>query len=153
MTHGRKVDAPFHPAGARTLVVGCCDGRYLEAMRIALQDDGVPFHDLVTMPGGPARLCYQTASFLEYQSAIEALDFMLDSHRTERVILIAHSDCAYYDKRYGKSDRAQQAEDLRLAAEHVSSRRPDVTVSLYYLRPPKGSDEEGFLVYEVPRVI
>ncbi|MFN7975624.1 MAG: carbonic anhydrase [Acidobacteriota bacterium] len=151
MTTGktRSIHVPFTPAGARTLVVGCCDGRYLKAMRHALQEEGVELHDLVTMPGGPARLCFHTATFLEYQSAIEALDFMIDAHDTERIILIAHADCAYYGKRYGRSERSQQEDDLRQAREHVHSRRPAVRVSLFYLAPATGQRDDGFLVTEV----
>ena len=140
------VDLPYHPERATTLVVGCCDGRYLRAMERFLKRRGIDLHDLVTMPGGPARLCFETAPFLEYQDTLEAIELMVDLHGTRRIVLIAHADCAYYVKRHGTSEMPRQCDDLAAAASLLRSRLPQVDVDLYYLRPHRGS----FAVDEVP---
>ena len=134
MSESRIVRVPFRDVPARTLVVSCCDGRYIDAVEQLLADQGVPNHDLISYPGGPAHLD-PFRSYLEHQALSEALDFMVRAHRTERVVLIAHSDCAYYLSKHGTCEVSRQERDLQVAARQVQSRHEGVVVDLYYLSP------------------
>lgn len=132
-----RVSAPYHADPASVLVMICCDGRYIDAVAEFLRGSGIDRHDLIALPGGPALLCHEAASFLEFQAARDALDLMLPLHRTRLVVLIAHHDCAWYRTRLGRSDPEVQRQHLRVAAAHLHERHPGVQLALHYARPRK----------------
>lgn len=128
------VAVPFRDEPAGTIVVSCCDGRYIDAVEKLLEDRGVPNHDLITYPGGPAHLD-PFSTFLEHQALSDALDFMVHAHKSRTIMLIAHKDCAFYKLKYGTCERARQERDLQVAARHVRGRHRGVDVLLCYLEP------------------
>ena len=129
------ISLPFRNDPARVLVLCCADGRYIDAVEVFLADLGEPWHDLVAFPGGPAHLNAFSSLLLEHQAIRDAVDFMLRAHRSKLLVLIAHHDCAYYKKRYGRCDFDRQVQDMKAAAEEVRARHPDLAIALYYLTP------------------
>lgn len=138
MTERTLVDVPFRDVPASTIVVSCCDGRYIDAVERLLEDQGVVQHDLISYPGGPAHLD-PLSTVLEHQVLAEALDFMVRAHKSRQVVLIGHRDCAYYRAKYGTCERARQERDLQVAAHHVRSRHPGMDVVIYYLEPERAA--------------
>jgi hypothetical protein len=144
------IPIPFDPAYPRVLAVCCSDGRYIEAVGRFLAGQGVVRHDLLALPGGPGVLCQQTASAYQRMVAAEAFEFLVDAHRTERLILIGHHHCGYYKQRLGRADEPRQMEDLCRVREAVVKRRPALAVELYFARPAGDDPAGGFSLDEVP---
>src|SRR5918999_957910 len=89
---------PFEPERIHAVAVYCSDGRYGnqvdEFLRQHLQ---LPNYDRLTVPGGPAWLCYQRSlSMVHHDIVREQLDFLVEAHGLRRAVLIAHYGCAYY---------------------------------------------------------
>ena len=56
-------------------------------------------YDRLALPGGPACLATSFPVCHAEQAVIEQLRFLVQVHLLERVILIAHRDCAFYTER------------------------------------------------------
>ena len=84
----------------RAASVYCSDGRFGEQFDDFLQNSlQLPRYDRVAVPGGPACLASHFASHVEQESVIEQLRFLVNVHDLERVVLIAHENCAFYTER------------------------------------------------------
>jgi hypothetical protein len=149
MSQIEDIDVPFCPDPARVLVLCCCDGRFIDAVEQYLADVDMEMHDLVAFPGGPANLDPFSAPFLSQQAVSESLNFMIAAHATTHLFLIAHEDCAYYQKRHGRCDPERQKADLQTAARQVRSRHAGLEIRLCYLRPRPGR-EEGVTLETIP---
>ena len=131
--------------------VYCSDGRFGdqcdELLHLGLQ---LPRYDRLALPGGPACLASSFPVYHEEQAVIEQLRFLVRVHLLERVILIAHQDCAFYTERLHTSAEqleAQQREDLRRAGERIRSLFERVLVEAYFAR----KCAEGVIEFESVR--
>ena len=127
-----KYDADRIQAAA----VYCSDGRFGdqfdELMHTAL---GLPRYDRLAVPGGAACLARHFAIYREEDGVSEQLRFLVKVHELERVVLIAHQDCAFYTHRLQISPlqrETQQREDLQKAVERVRSIGPSLAIDAFF---------------------
>jgi hypothetical protein len=127
-----KYDADRIQAAA----VYCSDGRFGdqfdELMHTAL---GLPRYDRLAVPGGAACLARHFAIYREEDGVSEQLRFLVKVHELERVVLIAHQDCAFYTHRLQISPlqrETQQREDLEKAVERVRSIGPSLAIDTFF---------------------
>ena len=116
----------------------CSDGRYGDHfddfLHNALQ---LPRYDRLAMPGGPACLAGHFLAYSEEQALVEQLRFLVKAHSLERVVLIAHQDCAFYTHRLHFSTfdlEARQREDLATAVARVRSVAGGLKVERFFAR-------------------
>jgi hypothetical protein len=118
--------------------VYCSDGRFGEAFDDFCQNGlKLPRYDRLAVPGGAACLAGHVSSFREEEALIEQLRFLIRVHGIERVVLIAHQDCAFYPERLRISPwqiESRQREDLSAAARRVRSLSHDLVVETFFAR-------------------
>ena len=122
----------------RAAAVYCSDGRFGEQfddlLHNALQ---LPRYDRLAVPGGAACLARHFATYREEEGVFEQLRFLVDVHGLERVVLIAHEDCAFYTERLHVSPlqlETQQREDMEKAVRRVRSLSRTLSVSAFFAR-------------------
>lgn len=113
----------YQNSGVRAAAVYCSDGRFEAQCADFLRNGlGIDRCDLVVLPGGPARLAgYEDPAF-EDNAILDELAFLVEAHALERVILIQHDDCGFYQHMLGISAdelRPLQNADVTRAAEAV----------------------------------
>lgn len=113
----------YQRSGVRAAAVFCSDGRFATQCEDFLRNGlGIDRSDLVVLPGGPARLAgYEDPAF-EENAVLDELAFLIEAHELERVILIQHEDCGFYQHKLGISAeelRPLQNNDVLLAADAV----------------------------------
>ncbi len=134
------------PVKAKTLVVYCSDGRFVQQCDDFVEKTlKIEDYDLLAVPGGPQFLCA-----LEYLPKLRWagrrwLDFLVEAHRLERVVLISHQDCGWYKRLHGGNDdhQARQMDDLRRARADLMETLPSVRVDAYF-----ASVEDGNVKFE-----
>jgi hypothetical protein len=126
---------PFESTRIQAAAVYCSDGRYGEQFDEFLQHGlGLPRYDRLAVPGGAACLARHFKLYREEEGVIEQLKFLIDTHGVERVVLIAHQECAFYLDRLGVSPlqlETQQREDMRKAVLRVHTFSPSLRVDAY----------------------
>ncbi len=105
----------------RAAAIYCSDGRVGEHFDDFLQNGlALPRYDRVALPGGPACLAGHPQAHLEEQGVVDELHFLVEVHCLQRVVLVAHQDCAFYAARLGLKERrlelVQRADLVRAAA-------------------------------------
>ena len=99
----------------------CSDGRVGEHFDDFLQNGlSLPRYDRLCLPGGPACVAGHPQAHLEEQGVIDELQFLVEVHQLRRIVLIAHSGCAFYGNRLGlkepRLELVQRADLVRAAA-------------------------------------
>ncbi len=140
------VKYPYQPHHSDILAICCADGRYIRAMGEFLKTQAIDAHDFICLPGGAACLCAESASYAEVMFTADAVDFLIQSHHTRHILLIAHADCGYYKRRFGAADESRQKTDLQRVAERIALRHLQMRISLYFARPATGRESDGFLI-------
>ncbi|TVQ53934.1 MAG: hypothetical protein EA377_07050 [Phycisphaerales bacterium] len=101
----------------------CSDGRFGDQVDDFLHHGlSLPRYDRVVLPGGPASLANHAEASIAQRSLVDELKFLVDAHELDRVVLIAHSGCAFYSARLNLAEpklEQQQYEDLQSAREFV----------------------------------
>ena len=122
----------------RAAAVYCSDGRFGEQcddfLHNALQ---LPRYDRLAVPGGAASLAGHFLAHREEEGLVEQLRFLIKAHGLQRVVLIAHQDCAYYTERLHLSPRqveTQQREDMQTAAERLRSLAHGLLIDVFFAR-------------------
>jgi hypothetical protein len=123
-----------------TVIISCVDGRW----RQHFQDFAVnhleagPNSDFMAVPGGIEPLTlfdFVPKDFNFFRRRLEAL---VKDHGTQRIVAIAHQDCAWYRARKLGLLRVdlldRQRADLKRAAASLREMFPAVTVETYYAR-------------------
>jgi len=133
---------PFESARIQAAAVYCSDGRYGEQCDDFLHNAlGLPRYDRLAVPGGPACLARHFKLYREEEGVIEQLKFLIAAHGVDRVVLIAHQECAFYLQRLGVSPlqlESQQREDIRKAVMRVHTFGPSLRVDAYFARRNQG---------------
>ena len=136
---------PFEPERIHAAAIYCSDGRFGEHFDDFLyQGLLLPNCDRLVVPGGPARLIDRFAAFDEQRAAENDLRFLVEAHGLDRVILMAHSGCAYYTSRLDLPPErleSMQRSDLAAAAAVVRAMTGLDHVEAYFAR----TEEEGVL--------
>ena len=133
-----KSTVPFDINRVQAAAVYCSDGRFGEQCDDLLQNAlKLPRYDRVAVPGGAACLASHLATEREEAGVVEQLGFLVEVHKLERVVLIAHENCAFYLKRLQISPeelKEQQLADLRKAVSRVQAISSDLTVDGFFAR-------------------
>ena len=84
----------------RAAAVYCSDGRFGEQIDDFLHNClKLPRCDRLVVPGGAGCLAGHFLAFREEEGLVEQLRFLIRAHDVQRVVLIAHQDCAFYSER------------------------------------------------------
>ena len=144
MTHSQenkpfyRSSIPFDTNRIRAAAVYCSDGRFGEQFDDLLHNGlRLPRYDRLAVPGGAACLASHFATYREEEGVIEQLRFLVTVHGLERVVLIAHENCAFYTERLHVSPlqlESQQREDMAKAIRRVRSLSQQLKVSAFYAR-------------------
>jgi carbonic anhydrase-like protein len=125
----------WHAERIGALALYCSDGRWGEAFdEFCHRHLLIPRYDRWAVPGGPAWLAHPQDASDYSNAAREQLNFLVNAHKLESVILITHFGCAYYGHRLGWSPRdclAQQIEDVRTGAQRLRQWFPGLEVEGY----------------------
>jgi len=99
----------------------CSDGRVGEHFDDFLTNGlSLPRYDRVCLPGGPACLAGHPQAHLEEKGVVDELQFLVQVHKLKKIVLIAHSGCAFYGTRLElkepRMELVQKADLVRAAA-------------------------------------
>jgi len=133
---------PFDENRIRAAAVYCSDGRFGEHFDDFLHNAlKLPRYDRLAVPGGASCLAGHFLAHREEEGMIEQLRFLIKVHGIERVVLVAHQDCAFYLERLRVSPfqlDVRQCEDMRTAAARVRSFAPGLRVDSFFARKHEG---------------
>lgn len=122
----------------RAAAVYCSDGRFGghfdEFLHNSLE---LPRYDRLAVPGGAACLAGHFLAFREEEGLLEQLRFLVKVHGLERVVLVAHQDCAFYTQRLHVSPlkvETHQREDMRTAAQRIRRLASGLLVDAFFTR-------------------
>ena len=114
----------WNPERIRAMAIYCSDGRWGEAFdEFCHEGLQLPRYDRFAVPGGPVWLTLRDVRLLgPYGVAREQIQFLVEAHALERIVLITHYGCAFYAELLGLDPEgclpAQEA-DLRDAAGNL----------------------------------
>jgi hypothetical protein len=132
----------FESTRIQAVAVYCSDGRFGEAFDDLLQTGlQLPRYDRLAVPGGPACLARHFKLYREEEGVLSQLKFLIEVHRIERVVLIAHEGCAFYLQRLQVSPlqlESQQRDDMRKAVARVHSLRQGLQIDAFFARLREG---------------
>lgn len=132
---------PYERARIHAAALYCSDGRMGEHFDDFLQNClELPRYDRVSLPGGPGCLAGHRQASLEEQGVVDELQFLVEVHGLERVVLIAHEGCAFYSTRLElKEPRLELVlrADLVRAAAVVNRVTGLDSIDAYYARMVK----------------
>jgi hypothetical protein len=97
----------------------------------------LPRYDRVALPGGPGTLAAHPETKLEHDAVADELNFLVEVHRIERVVLIQHQNCAFYTGRLKLSGfhvESHQRDDLARAADFVREITKVPHIDAYFAR-------------------
>jgi hypothetical protein len=138
---------PFEDVRIKAAAVYCSDGRFGEQCDDFLHSAlHLPRYDRVAVPGGPACLAGHFAAHREQDVVKAQLEFLIRAHQLQRVVLIAHQDCAFYTTFLEMSPiglAEQQREDLHKAAARVRELGRDLTVDTFF-----AGVQDGVIAFE-----
>ncbi|NUQ67974.1 MAG: hypothetical protein HUU18_06810 [Phycisphaerales bacterium] len=129
---------PYEKSRIHAAAIYCSDGRVGEHFDEFLQVGlGLPRYDRVALPGGPACLAGHSQAHLEEQGVVDELKFLVEVHKLNRVVLIAHEGCAFYSTRLALADRRMelvQRADLVRSAAFVQRVSGVASIDAYFAR-------------------
>jgi hypothetical protein len=132
----------FEAARIGAAAVYCSDGRYGDHIDEFLHRGlGLPRYDRLAVPGGAACLAGHFATYREEEGVLEQLRFLVRVHAIERIVLVAHQDCAFYTQWLRVSPMSlleQQRADMIKAARRVERLRSGLRVDAWFARPLDG---------------
>ena len=113
----------WNPGRINALAVYCSDGRWgLAFDEFCHRHLLIPRYDRWAVPGGPAWLAMTSEDPELRQAILIQLDFLVQVHELERIVLITHHGCAWYSRRLQQTPDeclTAQAEDVATAAGTV----------------------------------
>src|ERR1700692_3139010 len=130
-------DSPAAPYVADAAVLCCFDHRVSTAVRKFLKKQGIERADMIVVAGGAKTLASPRNDF-ERDFILEQVRMSILLHRTERVLLMCHSDCATYGGLAAFQGNVElEAEhhrgELRRAAQLVKEKFPEVSAECFFL--------------------
>jgi len=130
-------DSPPEPYVADAAVLCCFDERIRRVTGKFLQRHDILRPDMIIVAGGAKTLASPRNDF-ERDFILEQVRMSIRLHRTTRMILMSHSDCATYGglAAFGE-DRSREMDhhqiELQRAAALVKANFPELTVECYFL--------------------
>ncbi|MGA9475987.1 MAG: carbonic anhydrase [Terriglobales bacterium] len=132
--HFDSADSPYTADAA---VLSCFDYRISTVVRKFLKKQGIERPDMIVVAGGAKTLASPRNDF-EQDFILEQVRMSIRLHRSKRVLVMSHSDCATYGGlAHFKGDQAAEAAhhraELLRAAELVTSNFPGISVEPYFV--------------------
>ena len=130
-------DSPPEPYVADAAVLCCFDQRIRLATSKFLRRRGIVRPDMIVVAGGAKTLASPRNDF-ERDFILEQVRMSIRLHRTTKMFLMSHSDCATYgglaafDGDQGREARHHEHE-LQRAAELVRANFSDLTVKCFFV--------------------
>jgi carbonic anhydrase len=123
---------------ADAAVLSCFDYRISTVVRKFLKKQGIERPDMIVVAGGAKTLASPRNDF-EQDFILEQIRMSIRLHRSKRVLVMSHSDCATYGGlAHFKGDQSTEAAHHRVellrAAELVMSNFPGVSVEPYFVK-------------------
>jgi carbonic anhydrase len=130
-------DSAPDPYVADAAVLTCFDQRIRTTVNKFLQRSGILRPDMIVVAGGAKTLASPRNDF-ERDFILEQVRMSVLLHKTQRVFLMCHSDCATYGGLAAfKGDRRTEAEhhqqELKRAAQLVSENFPALKVECFFV--------------------
>ena len=126
---------PYDAHRIHAAAIYCSDGRFGEHCDDFLQRYlQLPRYDRLVIPGGPGNLAGHFITYREGEALAQQLQFLIDAHGLERVVLIGHEGCAFYTDRLCITPAdlmTRQHDDLRKTAERIKSMSAKLAVEGY----------------------
>ena len=132
----------WNPERPDTLIITCVDGRWYhhfqEFARVHLAAGERT--DYVAVPGGIEPMTLSDRVPKDFNFFRRRITSVIEAHGTERIVAIAHQDCAWYRARAraegsaGGDMRARQIADLQRSARLLREMFAGVTVETYFAR-------------------
>lgn len=131
-------DSPPEPYVADAAVLCCFDARINRAVRKFLKKQSIEHADMIVVAGGAKTLASPRNDF-ERDFILEQVRMSIRLHRTKRVFVMSHSDCATYGGlAHFKGDRAAEAahhrSELLRAADLLTTNFPGISVEPYFVK-------------------
>ena len=149
-TQAFESSVPF-VSHVEALCLYCSDGRFVQQTDEFVEKClGEHAHDRLVVPGGPASLAGDMSVWREADFVGENLRFLQRAHDLKRVVLIAHDDCGFYQKKLGVSAdglERRQLDDLRKAGANIRGLAPSVEIVAFLAR--RSGDRVRFEPVEV----
>jgi carbonic anhydrase len=123
---------------ADAAVLSCFDYRISTVVRKFLKKQGIERPDMIVVAGGAKTLASPRNDF-EQDFILEQIRMSIRLHRSKRVLVMSHSDCATYGGlAHFKGDQSAEAAHHRVellrAAELVMSNFPGISVEPYFVK-------------------
>lgn len=132
------------------LALYCSDGRWGEAIdEFCHRHLQIPRYDRCAVPGGPAWIANLQGDATANQAVRIQLDFLVQVHSLERIVLITHFGCAWYGQKRRKSPDeclTAQAADICSAAANLRSWYPGMQLEAYLAM----RQQESISFHELP---
>jgi hypothetical protein len=130
-------DSPPEPYVADAAVLSCFDQRIRLAVYKFLQKREILRPDMIVVAGGAKTLASPRNDF-ERDFILEQVRMSILLHRTERVFLMSHSDCATYGglAAFGgnpENEALHHRQELCRAAQLIRERFPEVRVECFFV--------------------
>jgi hypothetical protein len=129
---------PYESERVHAAALYCSDGRLGDHIDEFLHRGlDLPRYDRLACPGGPVGLARRRVARGGTRGLEEQLRFLSQIHDLRKVVLVAHTDCAYYSRLLSLSpERAEEEQraDLREALQSVHRIVPGIDVAPYWAR-------------------
>jgi hypothetical protein len=123
-----------------TTIITCVDGRWYQHFQEFARSHlrAGTRTDFIAVPGGIEPLTLADFVPKDFNFFRRRLEAMIDAHGTERIVAIAHEDCAWYKARkigpVTIDMKSVQINDLRRAAARIREMFDGVAVETYYAK-------------------
>lgn len=131
-------DSPPEPYVADAAVLCCFDQRIRLVTNKFLQRKGILRPDMVIVAGGARTLASPRNDF-ERDFILEQIRLSVELHKTSRVLLMSHSDCATYGglaafNGDAEAEAAHHKQELRRGVKLIQSWFPQLHVEPYFIK-------------------
>jgi hypothetical protein len=125
----------WHPDRIGAIALYCSDGRWGEAFdEFCHRHLHIPRYDRWAIPGGPACIAASGEESPLVHATRLQLDFLVQAHDLERLVLITHYGCAWYGQRLQRTPDdclPMQAKDVQTAATVLHAWYPNLHIDAY----------------------
>ena len=129
----KKISDSFEFSGhfSGRLVIFCSDERFIKANMAFLKNSlEIQTSDLMVLPGGPVFIINDEPDLME------RLKILIDAHKIKKIILISHSDCGYYKKKFENLSEEdileKQMGDNQKAINRLEKLFKDISINVFH---------------------
>lgn len=132
-----RYDSPRENYVADAAVLCCFDERIRKAVGQFLQERGVLRPDMIVVAGGAKTLASPRNDF-ERDFILEQVRLSIRLHRSRRMLIMSHSDCATYGGLAAfqgdpKVEAAHHKEELKRCVKLLGEQFPELAVEPYFV--------------------